>query len=292
LRTFSDRRLLIDHGVFTHVCNCSAVKLPDGSYYLMTTAYPDSRGLNKPASFRSPDARVWNGAAPHQAQLSSIINIEGYDRYTGADINGVNTVLYEDGAFRLYFNDFKNFGTVWRASSKDGKTFTLEGTALATPHMVNNVKKIEVAGRVTYLMALHVNNDSLWFSLASDGMHFGAERELTRNQSDQDRYIVAVGWVGDGDAVYGVLYGAGPVPSLDRNRIFAKWLQKRVVFRTKDGILAGEVFADGPDRVRLAVPPGGATGHFEVFAEDGLTSLHRSAELKVHAGDIWQLPTL
>jgi len=100
---------------------------------------------------------------------------------------------------------------------------------------------------------------------------------------------VAVRLVTDGKTVFGVFYGAGAVPSLDQNRIFAKWLQKKVVFRTKDSTWGEGARAYGPDRVQIPVPAGtGAKGRFEVYAEDGRTVLYRSPEVTVRAGEIWQ----
>lgn len=285
---FTDRRLLIDHGAFIHVCNCSAVRLPDGSYGLAATVWKDPKGLNKPAFFSSPDARVWNGSSPYQARLSDIVLVDGYSPYADADINGTNALLHEDGVYRLYFNDVR-FGKILRASGKDGRTFTLDGASLSSGHGVNDVKKFVVGGRAWYLMALHMNTDTLWYCLSSDGLRFGDEREITRNRDADDRYMVAVGWVCDEARVYGVLYGAGAVGQLNENRIFAKWLQKRLVFQTADGSLGDEALASGPDRVRLPVPPEGSQGRFEVYAEDGQTLLHRGPEVTLRPGEIWEL---
>lgn len=137
-------------------------------------------------------------------------------------------------------------------------------------------------------MALHMNRDRLWYSLSRDGLRFDAPKELTANRTLDDRYIVAIGWVTDGKTVFGCLYGAGAVPGLNQNRIFAKWLQKRVVFVSDDGAVIGDERANGPDRVRFTVPAGGARGHFEVYAEDGKTLLYRGSSVTVRPGEVWR----
>ena len=275
---FSARQTVIEHGEFVHVCNVNAQKLPDGSYKLMCTAYPDKDGLNKPATFTSPDGAKWNGSpAPYEAKMSDIISMEGYDKYAAADINGMNVSFYDDGVYRLYFNNFKDFGRVYRASSKDGKHYTFDGASVEVEAFVNDVKKFTAAGKPVYLMGLHRNGDKLWYCLSTDGMKFDPPVEMAKCQGEADRYMVAIGWVTRGNRVLGFLYGAGAVNSLDRNRIFGRWLQKKVVFVAKDGTRYEPTTAVGPDRQIIKVPVGKETdGTFEVYSEDGVTLLGKS----------------
>lgn len=270
---FADRRTVIEHGDFIHVCNVSALRLPNGDYRLMCTAYPDANGLNKPALFSSPDGLTWNGSpAPYAARRSDIITINGYEKFQDADINGMNVILHEDGVYRLYFNNFGDFGRVFRATSRDAKCFEFEGPALEVGAVVNDVKKFSLGGGVYYLMALHMNSDRLWYSLSTDGTNFSPAQELARHQGDADRYIVAVGWVVRKQRVLGFLYGAGAVKELNRNRIWARWLQKKVVFDGDDGTRYEPIGALGPDRQILRVPKE-VGGHFMMYAEDGSTVL-------------------
>ncbi len=273
---FGARQTVIEHGEFIHVCNVTSVRLPDGSYRLMCTAYPDKDGLNKPATFTSPDGVGWNGAkADYPARQSDIITIDGYDKYAAADINGMNVIFYEDGVYRLYFNNFKDFGRVYRATSKDGKNFTFDGVCVEMGACVNDVKKFTASGKPVYLMGLHMNGDRLWYSLSTDGMKFDTPHEMIKNLGAEDRYMVAVGWVTRGNRVLGFLYGAGAVPELNRNRIFGRWLQKRVVFVASDGTRYEPSSALGPDRQIIKVPKD-MDGTFEVYAEDGVTLLGKS----------------
>ncbi|NUN95993.1 MAG: DUF1080 domain-containing protein [Candidatus Omnitrophica bacterium] len=291
---FDERHLIIDHGPFIHVCNVSAIPGASGGYELMCTAYPDSAGLNKPAYFSSPDGKTWNGApAPYSAQTSDLISIEGYPPFAAADINGMNVLLKEEDSYRLYFCNFKDRGQVFRASSKDPKHFQYEGHALESRHFVNDVKKVAVGGEAWYLMALHGNGPQLFYSLSTDGLHFSPEQELAGNLGAEDKHMVAVGWVLRGSRVLGFLYGAGAVPSLDRNRLFGRWLQKRVVFVAEDGTRYEPDRALGPDRQILKVPADREIkGRFEFHREDGVTRIGDSIPAAIRSGQVFQADIL
>ncbi len=288
---FDEHRLEIDHGAFIHVCNVNAFRMPDGAFRMVCTAYPDAKGKNKPAFFSSPDGRSWNGSpAPYAAKAQDIVRIEGYPAYAEADINGLNVLLPEQGVYRLYFGNFTQHGHVHRATSKDGLQYNYDGVCLDTPHMVNDVRPLTSGGRTTYLMALHANADRLWYALSPDGMKFGPQREMARNLGADDRYIVAVGWVLNGERVLGFVYGAGAVNSLNRNRLFARWLQKKVAFIADDGTRVEPAGALGPDRVIL--PMGSASalqGRIELHAEDGKTALGAPLPAKLISGAVYRL---
>lgn len=104
-----------------------------------------------------------------------------------------------------------------------------------------------------------------------------------------------------GTKLLGALYGAGPVPTLDHNRIFAKWIQKRVVFRSDNGeVLWSSASAVGPNVQVLRPVPGqdqSFTGRFHVYDVDHVdhdapgTLLHKSPVLTVRPGEVWELTT-
>lgn len=283
---FTNRRMQLDHGDFAHCCNVSAIRLPSGEYRLMCTVYPDKNNRNKPATFTSRDGSRWNSKqAPYPARFKDIIDIQGYDKYTDADINGMNVLLYEDGLYRLYFNNFKDFGRIYRATSRDGKKFKFEGASLDFNACVNDVKKITTETETSYLMGMHMNGDTLWYSLSKDGYKFGEPKPLTKNRGEKDRYMVAIGWVMKKNSVQGFLYGAGEVPSLDRNRIWAKWLQKKVVFVASDGTRYEGSEALGPDRQIIHVPKDRSIkGHFEIYSEDATSPIIMDAEATITSG--------
>jgi hypothetical protein len=103
---------------------------------------------------------------------------------------------------------------------------------------------------------------------------------------EADRFMVAVGWVTSGERVLGVLYGAGAAGTLDANRIFARWLQKKVVWVGKDGARVEAKGGRGPGRVEFSVE---GRGRFEVLREDGETKVGMSGVVEVRRGDVMQL---
>jgi hypothetical protein len=287
---FYDRSTVIANGEFIHACNVNALRYEDGSYELVCTVYPDANGRNKPAYFTSEDGNVWNGRPqPCPAGPDDIVAINGYEKYKDADINGMNVILREGNTLHLYFNNFKDFGRVYRASTSNPPDFEFEAASLEAPHVVNDVKRFDVGGEAWYLMGLHMNRADTWYALSRDGLHFGPEQPLVSSLGGADRYIVAVGWVCEGPRLLGVLYGAGAVPGLNRNRIFARWLQKRIVFTAEDGTRFEGMEAMGPDRVLIPLPLESVTGRFEVYAEDGVTRLGDSVPATIASGGIVQL---
>lgn len=292
--TFSNRRIIIEHGRFVHVCNVSAVETSPGVSALMCTAYPDARGLNKPAFFDGFARDNWlSGQTPRVAALADIVSMTGYPAYEKSDINGMNVILRESGFFRLYFSSFTDFGKTYRATSPNGRDYTWDGECIRTPKMVNDVKEFVVGGRPTYLMAFHANCPELSYALSPDGMKFEEAKKLATALDDYEKYIVAIGWVvkGDQDApdrrLLGFLYGAGAKSTLDANRIFARWLQKRIVVTAPDFESVGGA-ALGPDAQLVRVPaPVNARVH--VYAEDGRAEIGQTVKFPIRPGGAYEI---
>jgi len=287
---FTDRRTVIEHGEFQHVCNVNVTPTGRGGFAMMCTAYPDAKGTNKPVTFFSADGEHWNGASgPFPATRQQIVSIDGYDHYADADINGVNVLLFDSGTYRIYFSDFHNFGKVFRASGNDGKHFRFDGTALEAPLMVNDVKKLHIGEHDVYLMGLHRNGDRLFYSLSSGALHFTPAKEMWANRDDADRYMVSIGWVTADQRVLGFLYGAGAKGSLDQNRIFATWLQRKAVI-IADGKRFEAAAALGPDR-QLIPADAPIRGAVELFGEDGRSLLSRGEVFDFKPGRAYAIET-
>ncbi len=269
----TNRHTVIEHNVFQHTCNVNLTRDENGAWAMMATAYPDSAGQNKPITFFSKDGEHWNGdAVPHNAIADELATVAGYANYAKADVNGVNVLLRDDNRWRMYFADFKNFGKTFRASSEDGRHFTLDGDVLDGFVAINDMKKIKLAnGETWYLAGFHMNGDRLYYSLSQDGMKFPPVQTLIAHAGDADRYIVAIGLVVRDDRVLGALYGAGAAGSLDHNRIFAVWLQKKVTIESAGQTLEMSS-AWGSDRqlLKLAAP---IHGRLHLLSEDGETPI-------------------
>ena len=268
------RRTVIEHGVFRHVCNVSVTPC-DRGLAMACTAYPDAKGLNKPVTFFSPDGDQWHAPA---ARAEDLISMTGYAAFPAADINGMNVLLRDGDGYRLYFNNFQDGNKTFRASSADGKRFAFDGIVLQPSALVNDVKKFKDAdGDSWYLMALHMNTNRLFYTLSRDGLRFPEAKALASSIGDEDRFIVSVGWVVADDRPLGFLYGAGSAGTLDHNRIFARWLQKKV---TIDAPSAGERKALGPDRQLLPLAAA-VTASIELRDEAGnVTATAEPIELR------------
>jgi hypothetical protein len=152
------------------------------------------------------------------------------------------------------------------------------------------MRKFVHKDKATWLMGLHMNTDRLWYALSADGRKFGPEKDLAVKLGDEDRFIVALGWVSDADRLLGFLYGAGASHELNRNRIFARWLQKKVVLIDANGRRYEPTGAIGPDR--QVIPLKGAksfNGMYEIWSEDGKTRLSGPQPIRAKTGDLFQL---
>jgi hypothetical protein len=182
----------------------------------------------------------------------------------------------------LYFwgLDNNNNGQVFRAVGDSPHTFQLTGIALPAGDEPNDVKKFVVGSQSWYLMGLMSNAPQLWYSLSNDGLTFLQEQTLFPHQSLQDLSMDSLGFVTSGSRLLGVLYGAN-TGSRDNqqadNKIFARWLQKRVVFIDSTGNMYAAQGGYGPDRQWFPAPASGfLEGTMVVYAEDGVTPLGSS----------------
>lgn len=296
-QTVSNRHRIIVPGGYIHVNNVNALRFDDGSYAMNATLYPVTN-LNKPVFLKSDTTGTnWsNGIGePYTARASNLVSITGY-HYAAADINGMNVMLYENGVYRLYFGDFQNFNGVFRASSGDGRNYAFDAKTLNGAYAVNDVKKFLAGNTSYYLMGMHLNADRLWYSLSTNGLGFTNVITLLTNTAAADRYIVTLGWVARGSQespgrkLLGVLYGAGAMSSLDKNHIFARWLQKRVVFVASDSARYEGMRSLGPQRQIIPfTQTNPIEGHFEIYAENGASLLGVSPTLMLQTRQTYQL---
>jgi Putative Ig domain len=292
---FANRDHVIANGEFLNVNNVNVQQLPDGSLHMICTGgQAANSGGDKPLYFSSPDGTTWNGTPePYSALLTDVISIQGYAPFSSGNFNGANVLFKDNATWVLYFKDWNDFGTTYRATADTLPDFQLQGVALKTNDFVQDVKKFVVSGQSWYLMGL-VGADpkqTIFYSLSNDGVTFNPQQVLFRNLSAQDLYIVALGLVIRQGQVLGALYGASAVESLDQNQIFARWLQKKVAITDSSGVEHAPQGGYGPDRQWFQLPSAGpiqATIH--VYAEDGVTPV-ASGVVNVSAGKVYDLVT-
>jgi hypothetical protein len=309
-REFGERRTVVEPGPFQHVCNVNAqvtygaaagagAGTTEPGVTLMCTVYPDQHNRNKPAIFRLASPAP---AEIHVASPADIATVRGYDNYDDADINGMNVLLRDGGRSLVYFGNFRNFGQVGVAGGDAASTSTFDylGAALEGRLAVNDVKIMrDVDGGKWYLMGLHMNRGELYYSLSQSAVDFTTATPLLRNAGDADKHIVALGWVTDRDSpegafnVLGVLYGAGAAPTLDANRIFARWIQRQLEFDSGDG--SGEapdvVGAYGPSTAVVKLNSESWRGMMGMsnYKSGGEGSAAAKAEVHLQAGRVYEL---
>jgi hypothetical protein len=297
--SFNDRVLVIDHGAFPHVNNVGVSQLADGSLHMICTVLEEPADLDKPAYFSSPDGITWNGSpAPYSAQTTDVVSVPNDPNYPGWDFNGGNVLLWDNGAWTLYYSVgiYGQKGIVSRATSDTPPIFQKTGEALKTLHYANDVRKFQIGGQNWYLMLLYIEEAAFGdvqspvfsYSLSNDGITFGTEQSLFGGTSQQDHFVTTPSLVTKGDAILGVLYGANPVDLLNpQNAIYARWLQKKIVITDSFNMQSSLQGSYGSDRQWFTTPQS-LTGTISVYAEDGITPLG-AGSVTITAGKAYQL---
>lgn len=300
--TFNTHSAVIKHGDFDCVNNPSAIKNGTNSWAMMITTANCAElpyVYNKPMLATSTNGNQWT---PNIGQESSLITINGYSNWKEADINGCN-VIYDDGmnGIHLYFCDFLDvqnnvvkYHVTHHAISYDrSSNFYYQGIAqdwkVAPERIVNDMKAFNYNGSKVYLLLTHDFHSNIHLTWSKSLSRFPAHQVALTNKDDSDKYIVSEGFVSDGMRLFGILYGAGSASTLDENRIFGRWLQKKIIFQN-DHVRWGDVEeAYGPDRVRLYMDTKVETGNFYVYDTDGKTLLYISPRVTMRSGDVWKL---
>lgn len=286
-KTFGPHVLVINNGSYMHVNNESVIKVGPNDWRMAYTTYA-SMGLNKPCYATSADGVSWT---PNTGNPAYLMTMSGYAGWANADLNGMNVIYHDGTRFHMYFGDFNNWPGVHHATSPNNINYTYEQELLNDGVIVNDMKKFTVSGSPYYIWGYHANGDRVYYSLGPNPSNAGiGVRTLFLNKGAPDRYIVSCGFVRDANKLIGCLFGAGPVSSLDQNRIFARWLQRMTLF-SNASVRWGDIEESvGPDTTRVYMAAGQhvETGKIKIFAEDGTTLEYTSPLLTILAGDIWE----
>ncbi|GEM_PF-1182234 len=303
-----ERRAIISEGQFHHVNNPSLTRADDGVFAMAYTAAWDKNAgdaaYNRPAYATSSDGFSWNPSnAGDPYGTNSLITVDNYHSgdWNNAYINNQNGLLYDRGQYWYYWGPEGLGGSDYRGHSSDMKNFTEEGAvSFNKMHSVNDVKRFHWSGQDYYLMVSQQNEAAIYSSLTTDPSSFPQESLLFNNleaeteaNDELDDYIVSAGLVTDGTALRGVLYAASPTESKNRNKLFATWLQKKVLFTLNaDGeIWGGTERSEGPNKIRLAMDANKGfiqTGRFNIYDTDGTTLLYTSPDVTIASGMKWK----
>jgi hypothetical protein len=325
-------------GAEMHVNNPSAIKLPDDSWGMLYTQLPTAPAapLNKPGFSTSADGVAFAPGAGGAAQLVTMRGYAGWETadVNGGNVlvyapsggrgssrsstrgnSSTGSSGGGGGSFHMYFVDFaaRNH-SVYHATADAGNrvagaplAFSFAGVALQERGRIPNDVKL-INGH--WVLGLHANSQQTYMSSVSGGVDGGigggppsswpASRVLFRHRDAADNYIVSVGLVTDGAAttLRGALYGAGAVPQLNNNRVFATWLQRRAIFRSSDNTtvwgLGDATSAHGPDKAVLRTNAASLAGRWFLHDTDYVdeaspgTLLAVSPQVTVATGDVWQ----
>jgi len=286
--TFDTHALQIDHGVFENVGNESV--WIDGSTWHMayTTMMTGAPHNNKPGYATSTNGVSWT---PNAGNASNMINITGYPNWNNIDMNGSN-VLYKSGStWYMYFDDLNDgqaFPYTYYATGTDGINFAYQGVATNGGRVMSDFKAFTYNSTEYYFLLYHFNTQHIFQTLSTSKSSLGTPAVLLSNFGIEDKYIVNACLVQDNNKVQGILYGAGPVATCDQNSIYARWLQKKIVFENQY-VTWNVQRGYGPKIGRLALSTGNKveTGYIKIYDTDGTTLLYTSPQVTMCEGDLW-----
>lgn len=286
--TFGTHTKIIDHGAMVHVNNESVFKKPNGTWLMNYTNLP-SGNYNKPGYATSSDGVSWT---PSAGTSSNLLNITGYTLSANPDINGSNVVyLDNNGVYHLYFTDFNaTYLRIHHATSTDNINYTyLNDTNAGDGYICNDLKPFTYNGTTYYLMGMHNNSPAARSSVSTSLTTFPNSTILFPKFGATDNYITSIGFVAADNRLYGALYGASSVISMDKNAIYAYWLTKKIIFVSDEtGLSWGNPErSHGPEQVVLPMDRTFNTGHFNVYDSDGTTLLFTSPQVTIRSGDTW-----
>jgi hypothetical protein len=281
--TFGPHVKVVSHGAFTHVNNENVIKTGANQWQMAYTTYTQG-GLNKPGYATSSDGVSWT---PNTGSTGSLMSMAGYPGWTSADVNGGNTIYFDGSQYHMYWVDFSNGFAMNYATSPNNRNYTFQGTKFNN-YVPQDLKSFDFRGTRYYLSAYHNNGPAAYVSLTTSIASPAVPSVLFPRSGSADNFITSVGWVSDGTRLFGALYGASAVSSLDQNRIFAAWLQRKVTFQNPSTFF-GANQANGPDVLYVYMTPGQGveTGTFNIYDTDGTTLLKQTPRVTLLQGDIW-----
>ncbi len=284
--SFGSKHLVVSNVPYRHANNSSAIKTGFNKWKMLYTSYPhDSK--NKPLYGTSTDGLNWDFNHP--------ITMNGYLPWADVNSDGGNVLYYEKGLYHLFFTDYNRDKADFRvhhATSSDFINYNYAGVAQNIDRIATDMKKFTFQNQNYYLLGTHRNTSNVILSLSKDINSFDNPLfsiSLGNSPHIDDKTISTLGFVTDNNRLQGILYGASSNGKLSNNKIYANWLQKKVIFKN-DHIQWGDIEeAYGPDRVELFMNTKIETGKFYIYDSDGTTLLYISPLVTLKSGDVWSV---
>lgn len=319
--SFTGKTMVLDSGSFAAINNPSVVQDSAQNLKMIFTSCIFSGGNNYCGSANKPgraastnNGATWSPSPPtpsgNATNMSGYANWGGYT--SGEDVNSTNALLLDNGTYYMYW---KGGGpTNYFATSTDGINFNHGGTLLTSTtgepnelgrclhYGVYDAKKIN--GQ--YVWTYHYNCDKVFWKtspwanswITSPTTLF--ETRTSYPALGTDLSITSPTLVTDGIRLLGIMYGAnkgvdfsppgtGAWGDLWRNKIYARWLQKKATI-SNSFVSLNQTMSRGPDNSVIKTDSSLSieTGVLRIYDTDGITLLYTSPPLTFRAGDIWR----
>jgi len=283
--TFKGKAHVISNVQYEHANNCSVIKEGDNDWKMLYTAYP-LKNKNKPHYGKSTNGLNWNFNNP--------VTMSNYPAWDQTNSDGGNVLFSENGLYHMFFTDYNHENQDFRvhhATSRNFVDYKYKGVAQNKERIATDLKSFDYNNNKHYLLGTHRNTNNVELTVSTDLDNFDNPTiptiTLNNSSNPNDKFIATLGFVEDENSLKGYLYGSSSVTTLNNNKIYANWLQKKVIFKN-DHVRWGDVEeAYGPDRIALFMSTQVETGKFYIYDSDGTTLLYTSPLVTMKSGDIW-----
>ncbi len=295
---FSGNARVISNLHREHSNNASVLKISENNWKILYTTFPVNK-TNKPFFGSSQNGLDWNFNYP--------VTMNGLTNWDTTNSDGGNVLYYDNEKYHMLFTDYETFDSVLgnthnytraihHATSLNAIDYEYKGIIQQEIDGVDNflipndVKSFEYNNNQYYLMGSHANIDyvDLRLSKSINSFRLNDIESQKKMYSITKHKISTLGLIKDNNRLYGYLYASStPATNLGDNKIYANWLQKKVIFQNSH-IRWGDIEeAFGPDRIELFMNTQVETGKFYIYDSDGTTLLYTSPLVTMKSGDIW-----
>jgi len=292
--TFTNKSLVVSNLPYKHANNASVIK-DNNKWKMLYTVLKDTIPNNRNTTFygTSDNGLIWNFNYEISMSNYNILVNNTIHTWQNADVNGSNVLFKDDaGLYHMYFinYDIPNFH-VFHATSPDFINYNYVGIAQEKTMIPNDLKSFQFNNQKKYLLASHLNNDKIELTLSDNLNSFPVNPNKILSEdpdNPNDQYITSVGLISDNNILMGLMYGASSNSQLMDNKIYAAWLQKKVIFKNNFVQWGDRENAYGPDTTLLYLDSQVETGKFYIYDEGtGTIPIFESPEVTMKSGDIW-----
>jgi len=283
--TFDTRYMIVNHGDFWNVGNECVVWLSANEWYMSYTCgiIDGQQTTDKTGYSTSTDGANWT---PSQGDYDYMFTVTGYPDWANGQYNGVNPIIKVGNTWHYYFMDSRYNDGVEHATSTNFVNYTWQNEACVWGVAMNDIRALSFGGTTYYPACYHTNSNKLYMTCGTSLTNLGDPVQIIELSANE--YMPTCCWVQDGSKIIGILYGHTTDPDLWDNRIYAQWLQKKLVF-SNASVSWEDEFSLSPSIERLDMNAGYdvETGTLKVYDTDGTTLLWTSPTFSMREGDVY-----